>query len=63
MRVYFSVRECSSFSDKARQILRQMEEVAWDLIARGPKRQAGFGSPGDMQGNEPDIELVLDNEA
>jgi hypothetical protein len=40
-----------------------MEEIAWTLTPRGPKRQAGFVAPGDMKENERDIELVLDDEA
>jgi hypothetical protein len=63
MRVHFPVRECSSFSDKSRQTLRQMQDIAWNLIPRGPKRQAGFVSPDNMRQGERDIELVLDDEA
>jgi hypothetical protein len=61
MQVLFPVRECSTYEDKGRQTLRQMEDVAWNLIPRGPKRQAGFIAPGDTNENERDIELVLDN--
>jgi hypothetical protein len=63
MRVHFPVRECSSYSDKGRQTLRQMEEVAWTLVPRGPKRQAGFVAPADLKEGDREIELVLDDEA
>jgi hypothetical protein len=61
--VPFPVRECSTFEDKGRQTLRQMEEIAWTLTPRGPKRQAGFVAPGDRQESDREIELVLDDEA
>ena len=61
--VPFPVRECSTYEEKGRQTLCQMEEIAWTLTPRGPKRQAGFVAPGDRKENERDIELVLDDEA
>jgi len=60
--VLFPVRECSTSEDKGRQTLRQMEDIAWTPVPRGPKRQAGFVAPGDRNECERDIELVLDNE-
>ena len=60
--VFFPVRECSSYSDKGRQTLCQMEEIAWTLTPRGPKRQAGFVPPGEEKEGDREIELVLDDE-
>jgi len=59
----FPVRECSTYEDKGRQTLRQMEEIAWTLTPRGPKRQAGFVAPGEAKEGDREIELVLDDEA
>jgi hypothetical protein len=61
--VRFPVRECSTYEDKGRQTLRQMEEIAWTLAARGPKRLAGFVAPGNVKEGDREIELVLDDEA
>jgi hypothetical protein len=63
LRVTFAVRECSSYVNKVRNTLYEMERIAWTLAPRGSKRQAGFVSPGEMKDNERDIELVLDDEA
>jgi hypothetical protein len=60
--VLFPVRECSTYEDKGRQTLRQMEDITWTLVPRGPKRQAGFIAPRDTNESERDNELVLDNE-
>jgi hypothetical protein len=61
--VFFPVRECSTYEDKGRQTLRQMEDIAWTLTPRGPKQQAGFVAPGEAQEADREIELVLDDEA
>jgi hypothetical protein len=61
--VRFPVRECSTYEDKGRQTLRQMEEIAWTLAPRGSKRQAGFIAPGEKEEGDREIELVLDDEA
>jgi hypothetical protein len=58
--VRFPVRDCSSYSDRTRQTLYDMEQIAWVLQPRGPKRQAGFVSPGEKHGNDSEIELILD---
>ena len=63
MRVFFPVRECSSYSEQGRQTLRQMEDIAWTLVPRGPKRRAGFVAPGEAQEGDREIELVLEDEA
>ena len=61
--VFFPVRECSTYEDKGRQTLRQMEEIAWTLTPRGPKRPAGFVAPGEVKEGDRENELVLDDEA
>jgi len=61
--VLFPVRECSTYEDRGRQTLRQMEDTAWTLVPRGPKRQAGLVAPDDTSKSERDIELVLNNKA
>jgi len=43
--------------------LRQMEDIAWTLVPRGPKRHAGFVAPADWKEGDREIELVLDDEA
>jgi len=60
--VLFPVRECSRYSDKGRQTLCQMEEIAWTLTPRGPKRHAGFVAPGEVKESGREIELVLEDE-
>ena len=50
-------------SEQGRQTLRQMEDIAWTLVPRGPKRQAGFVAPADLKEGDREIELVLDDEA
>jgi hypothetical protein len=61
-RVVFSVRECSSYIDKNRQRLRDMEEVAWVLTPRGSKRAAGFVPLRELSNDEGEIELILSQE-
>lgn len=58
-RVPFKVRECSNYNDRTRQSLYDMEQIAWVLQPRGPKRQAGFFSPNEGRDNEGEIELIL----
>lgn len=58
-RVPFAVRDCTSYIDKTKQNLQHMEEIAWLLSPRGPKRKAGFTPPNERQGGS-EIELVLD---
>jgi hypothetical protein len=61
-RVRFPVRECSRFTDKTGQTLREMHEIAWVLAPRGSKRQAGFLTPDECGTDEDEIELILDSE-
>lgn len=63
IRITFAVRECSSYLNKVRNTLYEMERIAWTLAPRGSKRQAGFVAPGDRKDGDPEIELVLDDEA
>lgn len=63
LRVTFPVRECSGYASKGRKSLREMEEIAWTLVPRGPKRQAGFVSPGAPTEGEREIELVLNDDS
>lgn len=63
-RVRFPVRDCSNYAHKGRLTLRQMEEIAWTLMPRGPKRKAGFATPGastdEKESDQPTFELVID---
>jgi hypothetical protein len=63
IRVTFAVRECSRHRDTTRRDLEAMEEVAWAITPRGPKRAAGFvvlpAEDGAIGSRE--IEIVLDN--
>jgi hypothetical protein len=62
VRVTFPVRECTSHIDKTREPLYEMKKVAWELMPRGGKRQAGFVAPGTEGDETPDeIELIFSN--
>jgi hypothetical protein len=63
IRVTFAVRECSRHRDTTRRDLEAMEEVAWAITPRGPKRAAGFVVSRAEDGaiGTPEIEIVLDN--
>lgn len=60
--VKFPAKECSGYTSKGRQSLKAMEEIAWTLVPRGPKRKAGFVAPADEEEEVREIELEL-NEA
>ena len=60
--ILFSVRECSSYISKGRQRLRDMEEIAWTLVPRGPKRKAGFVAPTGDEEEVREIELELNDD-
>ena len=62
LRLSFRVRECSLYTDKARQTLWEMERIAWTLAPRGSKRQAGFLPPGQVMQEQQETELILDND-
>lgn len=56
----FRVRECTSYIDRNRQSLYEMNKMAWVLAPRGPKRQAGFVHIGELLNEAGEIELKLD---
>jgi hypothetical protein len=58
-RVTFSVSDCSSYVDKNRQTLYEMGKIAWTVAPRGPKRAAGFVTPGGSTEDERVFEIVL----
>jgi hypothetical protein len=62
MRVNFRVRECTGYVDKNRQSLYEMQEIAWSLLPRGPKRSAGFEQVEQVRAIGREIELTLDDE-
>lgn len=57
--VPFRVHKCNSYLDTARQTLKQMEDIAWILAPRGPKR-AGFLPPRKAPEEIEEIEMILD---
>jgi hypothetical protein len=57
--VPFAVRECSHYVAKNSFTLDDMEEVAWTIAPRGPKRAAGFVTPGGSTEAEREFEIVL----
>jgi len=59
-RIRFRVRECTSYTDKQRQSLYEMKQIAWVLAPRGPKRRAGFVPVSELLNEEGEIELKLD---
>lgn len=58
-RVSFRIRECSGFTEKKRQTLKQMEDIAWLLDPKGTSRKVGFVSPDDSRKDRDRIELIL----
>jgi hypothetical protein len=58
-RVLFRIRECSSYTEKKRQTLYQMEKVAWVLDTKGSTRKLGFVSPEEARKDLDPIELIL----
>jgi hypothetical protein len=60
--VRFPAKECSGYLSKGRQRLSDMEEIAWTLVPRGPKRKAGFVAPRGEEVVVREIELVLKEE-
>jgi hypothetical protein len=60
-RVKFPVRECTRFTGKTGQTLREMQQIAWVLAPRGSKRHAGFFTPEESSTEEDEIELILDS--
>jgi hypothetical protein len=58
-RVPFPIRECTGYLDKTRQDIKAMEQMAWILAPRGPKRKAGFVHSSELRNEEDEIELIL----
>jgi hypothetical protein len=58
-RVHFVVRECSSYTERKRKTLRELEKIAWVFQAKGNKRIAGFVAPGSSDDEQQDIELIV----
>ena len=57
--VRFRVRDCSGYTEKKRQTLKQMEEIAWLLAPRASKRTAGFASGEKPRADKTEVELIL----
>jgi hypothetical protein len=60
--VPFAVIECSSYVAKNSFSLDDMEEIAWTIAPRGPKRAAGFVAPGGSTDDQCEFEIVLKEE-
>jgi len=60
-RMRFRISECSSYVDKNRQSLYEMQQMAWILAPRGPKRQAGFVHSSELHNEDGEIELTLED--
>jgi len=58
-RVRFRVRECSGYTEIKRQSLKQMEDIAWTIMAKGIKRRTGFVRPGSSEDEREEIELII----
>jgi hypothetical protein len=57
----FRVHKCTSYLNKTRQTLRQMQDIAWVLGPKGSKR-AGFLPPRDVPKDVREIEMILDEQ-
>lgn len=58
-RVSFRVRLCSGYTEIKRQSLKQMEEIALTVMAKGTKRRTGFVRPGASDAEREEIELII----
>lgn len=58
-RVPFAVLECSSYTEKKRQTLKQMEEIAWVVTGKGDTRTVGFAPPEEKKKESEVVEIVL----
>jgi hypothetical protein len=56
--VRFRVRDCSSYTEKQKQTLTQMQKIAWVLEERGG-RKAGFVPAAEVAKQPDEIELIL----
>jgi len=59
-RVRFRVRQCSGYVEIKRQSLKQMEDIAWTVMAKGTKRRTGFVRPGAADEGAEEIELIIE---
>jgi hypothetical protein len=53
------VRECSSYAEKQKQTLWQMEKIAWILEERGG-RKVGFVPAAEFKKQPGELEILLD---
>lgn len=58
-RLAFPVTSCTSYSDRRRASLREMEEIAWVLRSDPRRNQVGFVHPSRL---EDDERFVLEEE-
>ena len=59
-RVKFRVRQCSSYTERKRQSLKRMEQIAWTIMAKGTRRRTGFVRPGAADNGREEIELIIE---
>jgi hypothetical protein len=57
--VRFRVRECSSYAEKQKQTLWQMEKIAWILEERAG-RKMGFVPAAELERQPSELEIILD---
>ena len=60
--VRFRVRECSSYAEKQKQTLWQMEKIAWILEERAG-RKMGFVPAAELERQPSELEIILDKRA
>lgn len=60
-RVRFRIRECSSYIEKQKQTLWQMQKIAWVLAERGG-RKVGFVPAKELQKRADEVEIILDKQ-
>jgi hypothetical protein len=58
-RVAFRVRDCSGYTERKRQTLKQMEDMALVLERKGYKRKVGFVPLEELTEDEPEFEFVV----
>jgi hypothetical protein len=50
--ILYPVRECTGYVANGRESLCEMRKIAWELLPRGPKGQAGFAGPPTQEKDE-----------
>ena len=58
-RVAFRVRDCSGYTERKRQTLKQMEDMALVLERKGYKRKVGFVSLDELNEDDPEFKFVV----